>query len=185
MRQLAKFVCYPAAALLLAVSAAGAARAEPVKIVAIGSSNTNGVGVGAANAWPAQLERMLKNKGHDVAMTVSAINGETTNALLARAPGAIPPGTKVVIYQLSRDNDQKAGAADTTDQNAARMEGIIKARGAKGVRVGFLKLLGPTGGGNPNYQADGHHLTAASHQRLAARLMPMVIKAMGKEEKKG
>jgi hypothetical protein len=125
---------------------------------------------------------MLKSKGYDVAMTVSAVNGEVTNALLARAPGAITPGTQVVIYQLSRDNDQKAGAADTTEQNAARMEGIIKSRGAKGVRVSFLKLLGPTGGGNPNYQADGHHLTAASHQRLAASLLPKVTKAIGEKK---
>lgn len=182
MVRLGKFAFNVASVSMLLAVLAGAARAEPVKILAIGASNVTGRGVGASNAWPAYLDQMLKKKGYDVAMAVSAFDGETSSTTLARAPGAITPGTKVVLYLLSRDNDSKAGA-DMTDQNAARMEAIIKSRGAKGIRVNFRNFLGPIGGGNPNYQADGHHLTAASHQRLAARLLPQVIKAIG--EKKG
>lgn len=180
--QRSRIIALHTAAVLWLGALLAPALAEPVKILAIGASNVTGRGVGASNAWPAYLEQMLKKKGYDVAMTVSAFDGETSSTTVARASGAIQPGTKVVLYLLSRDNDSKAGA-DMTDQNAARMEGIIKARGAKGIRVNFRTFLGPIGSGNPNYQADGHHLTAASHQRLAARLLPTVVKAIG--EKKG
>ena len=183
MVRLSKFVLHVASAAMLLAVLAGTARAEPVKILAIGASNVTGRGVGAANAWPAHLDQMLKKKGYDIALTVSAFDGETSSTTVSRAPGAIQPGTKIVLYLLSRDNDAKAGASDTTDQNAARMEGIVRARGAKGIRVNFRDFLGQPAIGNANYQADGHHLTAASHQRLAARLLPMVIKAVG--EKKG
>src|SRR5258708_3222396 len=100
MTQFGKLVLRGATVSMLAPVWAGGGGAEPVKIVAIGSSNTNGVGVGASNAWPAHLQQMLKKKGYDITMSVSAINGETTNATVGRAPGAIPPGTKIVIYQL-------------------------------------------------------------------------------------
>src|SRR5258706_15160244 len=58
MAQFGKLVLRVATVSLLAAVWAGAARAEPVKIGAIGSSNTNGVGVGAAKAWPAHLRQV-------------------------------------------------------------------------------------------------------------------------------
>ena len=109
MVRLSKFAFHGASAAMLLAVLAGTARAEPVKILAIGASNVTGRGVGAANAWPAHLDQMLKKKGYDVALTVSAFDGETSSTTVSRAPGAIQPGTKIVLYLLSRDNDAKAG----------------------------------------------------------------------------
>jgi acyl-CoA thioesterase I len=40
--------------------------AQPIGIVAVGDSNTAGFGVGRDQAFPAQLERMLRAAGQDV-----------------------------------------------------------------------------------------------------------------------
>ena len=40
-------------------------QARPLYIVAIGASNTSGLGVGEQNAYPAVLERLLRQKGID------------------------------------------------------------------------------------------------------------------------
>lgn len=175
-------IAIPVAAALWLGACFAPAQAEPVKILAFGASNTNGKGVGSASAWPAHLGQMLKKKGHDIALSVSAVDGEISSSAVARIQGAIAPGTKVVVYQVSRSNDARAGAS-ATDANAAKIEAIIRARGAVPIRADAYAVVGQPSAGNPNYQPDGIHLTAAAHQRLAASLVSRVIKAIG--EKKG
>src|SRR5947207_11709680 len=45
------------------------AEASPLRVVAIGASNTSGWGVGAQSSYPAQLERLLRAKGIDAQVT--------------------------------------------------------------------------------------------------------------------
>src|SRR3974390_3285553 len=78
-------------ALLCASSAANA------QVVALGASNTAGKGVSSQDAYPAQLEAMLKAKGYAVSVINSGINGDTTPGMLARLDSAVPKGTRVVI----------------------------------------------------------------------------------------
>jgi acyl-CoA thioesterase-1 len=161
---------------------AGAAEAKTIKVFALGASNTNGKGVSSSEAWPAQLERMLRAKGYDVSMSVSAINGDTSEGVLRRA-GSIPEGTQVVAFDTGGDNDRLRGRSEgqinaTKDQ----IVGAIRARGAVAIQAPYMRIIGPQRSGGAGYQEDGIHLTAASHARVAAYLMPKVIAAAGKEK---
>ena len=49
--------------------AAAPLQARALNIVAIGASNTTGFGVGEQNAYPAVLERLLRQKGIDAHVT--------------------------------------------------------------------------------------------------------------------
>ena len=53
-------------------------QAETARILAVGASNTSGYAVGASNAWPAILERMLRAKGYDVAVINAGVTAETS-----------------------------------------------------------------------------------------------------------
>ena len=53
-------------ALISALLFAPQILAQPIGIVALGDSNTAGFGVGRDQAFPAQLERMLRAAGHNV-----------------------------------------------------------------------------------------------------------------------
>jgi lysophospholipase L1-like esterase len=60
----------PAIALVILIFA-GMAEAATIKILALGASNTNGKGVSTSDAWPAQLESMLRAKGYDATVKVN------------------------------------------------------------------------------------------------------------------
>src|SRR5665213_3194836 len=102
---------------------APAARAEPIRIVALGASNTTGYGVGAQQAWPAQLEGMLRAKGYDVTITVNAVNGATSADILSRTAAAVTPGTRVVVYESGLPNDKRKGIPEA--QSRANIAGIV------------------------------------------------------------
>jgi lysophospholipase L1-like esterase len=67
------------------------------QIVAFGASNVAGAGVQPQQAWPAQLEKLLKAQGYDVHIINAGISGDTTADMLNRLDNAIPNGTKIVI----------------------------------------------------------------------------------------
>jgi acyl-CoA thioesterase-1 len=155
----------------------GAASAKTIKVFALGASNTNGKGVGSDEAWPAQLERMLRAKGYEVTVKVNAINGDTSAGVLSRA-SSIPEGTQVVVFDTGGDNDRLRGfAPGETASNRARIQGAIRAHHAVPIQAPYKTLIGPQRSGGAGYQADGIHLTARSHARIAAYLLPKVIAA--------
>jgi acyl-CoA thioesterase I len=73
--------------------------AQPIGIVALGDSNTAGFGVGRDQAFPAQLERMLRAAGHDIQVWNAGVSGDTFDRMLARLDRYVPDGMKIVILQ--------------------------------------------------------------------------------------
>ncbi len=148
-----------------------AARAESIRIVALGASNTAGKGVSSSQAWPAQLAGMLRAKGYDVSMTVEGVMGDTSAGIASRT-GSIPAGTRVVLYDTGSSNDRKRGVSGgQREANVGQIGSGIRAHGAAAIQVSYEGL--------PR-QLDGIHLTPAGHAQLAARLVPRVIAAIGK-----
>src|SRR6195256_6691474 len=88
------WLCLPATFGLLYFSAAQAAT-----VVALGASNTFGKGVSRAQAYPAQLEALLRAKGLNAHVVNAGINGDTTGGMLARLDRVVPKGTRVFILQ--------------------------------------------------------------------------------------
>src|SRR5271166_6037755 len=72
------------------VLAAMPLQARPLSIVAIGASNT--FGVGEQNAYPAVLERLLRQKGIDAHVTNAGEAGDVTTGMRNRLDAAVPKG---------------------------------------------------------------------------------------------
>jgi acyl-CoA thioesterase-1 len=158
-------------------------QAQPIKIVAIGASNTAGSAVGVSNAYPAVLQRMLRAKGYDVTIENKGVYADTSAGILSRVDSAITPGTKIVIFDAGGGNDKDTGAAAQTAGNKARIEQRIRAHGATPIFAGVASLLG-TQQTNPSAYIPGdkhYHVTAQSQARVAAILMPKVIAVIGKK----
>jgi acyl-CoA thioesterase-1 len=170
----------------LTLSSLPQARAEPVHIVAIGASNTSGQAVGASNAYPAIVERMLRAKGYDVTVTNRGVTGDTSARILARVDSAVPTGTKVVLFDTGGGNDRDAGKSGDNAANKAAIMQHIRAKGATPIFAGVAANLG-TQKSNPSAYITGdrhYHITAQSQARLAAILLPKVIAALGKKNNK-
>jgi acyl-CoA thioesterase-1 len=160
------------------VLAAGPAHAKEIRVYALGASNTNGKGVARSQAWPAQLERMLRAKGYDATVTVNAINGDTSEGVLRRT-SAIPEGTQVVVFDTGGDNDRLRGRSDSQiNATRAHIVAAIRTHHAVPIQAPYKRLIGPMRSGGSGYQPDGHLLTARSHARIAAYLVPKVIAAV-------
>jgi len=150
-----------------ALAVAGAAHAATV--VALGASNTFGKGVARNQAYPAQLEALLRARGLNVRVVNAGINGDTTGGMLARLDHVVPKGTSVVILQPG-GNDRRKLAPDQTSDIQSRLS-------AMGVKVVML----PNGmlHGLP-HQPDGQHLTPEGYHLLAEQLVGQVAAALGR-----
>ena len=150
-----------------ALAVAGAAHAATV--VALGASNPFGKGVARNQAYPAQLEALLRARGLNVHVVNAGINGDTTGGMLARLDHVVPKGTSVVILQPG-GNDRRKLAPDQTSDIQSRLS-------AMGVKVVML----PNGmlHGLP-HQPDGQHLTPEGYHLLAEQLVGQVAAALGR-----
>ena len=125
-------------ALILAASVATAAQ-----IVALGASNTEGMGRGRhadgvprEQAYPAQLERMLNSSGCRVQVVNAGVAGDTTSGMLARLPGLLE-NTKGLILQPG-GNDARRGQGENVQAN---IEAIQKITAQHGIKVIILDHL--------------------------------------------
>src|ERR1700687_4070721 len=96
-----------------------AASADAATVVALGASNTYGKGVARNQAFPAQLEAILRAKGLDCRVINAGINGDTTEGMLRRMDRAVPNGTNAVILQPG-GNDGRKGSPDRTGEIQSR-----------------------------------------------------------------
>jgi acyl-CoA thioesterase-1 len=153
--------------------AGAAAVAAPIHIVVLGASNTYGKGVARSGAFPAQLQALLKARGHDVRVSNAGINGDTTAGMLRRLSAAVPAGTQLVILQPG-NNDRRKGVGEERAGNISTIVSTLQARGIKVIVV--ERMLA---GLSQHLQPDGEHLTAEGFRLAAARILPQVEAALG------
>lgn len=118
----------------------------PIKLVVLGDSLSAGLGLPAADAFPAQLEKALKDKGLNVAVGNAGVSGDTTSGGLDRLDWSVPEGTAGVILELGA-NDALRGTDPKVTRTA--LDDIIKRLTARHVAVLLCGMLSP-----PNYGAD-------------------------------
>lgn len=149
--------------------ALGVGSADAANVVALGASNTYGKGVARGQAYPAQLEAILRAKGLNVRVVNAGINGDTTEGMLQRLDRAVPNGTSAVILQPG-GNDRRKGSPDRT----ADIQSRLSARGIAMIMLpnGMLRGL--------PHQPDGQHLTPEGYHMLAEQLASQVSGAIGR-----
>jgi acyl-CoA thioesterase-1 len=149
----------------------GPLQARPLSIVAIGASNTTGFGVGAENAYPAVLERLLRQKGIDVRVTNAGVNGDVTTGMRNRLDTAVPKGTDIVILQPGGNDLRFFGSKQTRTANIAAMVQRLHTRGIRVI------VYDPDPVPRDFYQWDGIHFNAAAHAKIAATLAAQIAAA--------
>jgi acyl-CoA thioesterase-1 len=133
-----------AGGMLMTASASAQAPADkPIKLVVLGDSLSAGLGVPADAAFPARLQKALRDKGMAVDIVNAGVSGDTTSGGLARLDWSVADGTQAAILELGA-NDALRGidpkiAHDALAQILARLK-------ARGVTVLLCGMLAP-----PNY----------------------------------
>lgn len=154
--------------LFMLVAAGIAADAAPLRIVAIGASNTHGWYVGNQGAFPAQLEALLRAKGIDAHVTNAGVPFDTTWMMLRRLDRDVPKGTDMVILQPGSNDLRFFG---TPQQRAANVAEITRRLQARSIKVIVYDEQLPL----RYYTLDFIHWTREGHAMIAAALLPHVL----------
>jgi acyl-CoA thioesterase I len=160
---------------LLALSTA--ATAAPLRIVAVGASNTHGWYVGNAGAYPARLKALLQARGIEAEMLNAGVPFDTSFAMLARIDQDVPDGTDIAILQPGSNDRRFFGTAEQRAANVAEMERRLKARG---IDVIVFDQEMPT----RYYTLDFIHFTQEGHDYIAAALLPRVVEVVQQRAKR-
>jgi acyl-CoA thioesterase I len=177
--------CFAALFGLLALNAAAAAR--PLHIVAFGDSATSGWLVPPKEAYPAQLQGLLRKKGYDVTVENAGVPGDTTAGALRRFDQAIAPGTDIALVEFGTNDLRQHVSAKQMRANLAEIVRSLRRRGvevlliglgsldladvAKTQQVPYAQWTLPPG----KYRARDHaHYNAQGYAIVIARMLPQV-----------
>jgi acyl-CoA thioesterase-1 len=153
----------PALFLLMLACVSG----SHAQIFALGASSTAGYGVGPSSAFPAQLEDILRARGRPMSVINAGVSGDTTGGMLARLSSAVPAGTRIVILQIAGNDAMRGMSAAAAQANRAEIRKQLHARGIRTIEAdGFVQAALRSG----LRQADGIHMTAEGHRRVAEQL---------------
>jgi acyl-CoA thioesterase-1 len=126
--------------------AAVAAEATPTKLVVLGDSLSAGLGLSASDAFPAKLQKSLKDKGILVEIRNAGVSGDTASGGRDRLDWSVPEGTQGVIIELGA-NDALRGTDPSVTRSA--LSDILTRLKARGIAVLLCGMLAP-----PNYGKD-------------------------------
>lgn len=115
--------------------------ADPIRILALGDSLTAGYGLeNIADAFPAQLEKALKAKGHNVTVLQGGISGDTTSGGRSRLEWSLGEKPDAVIVELGGNDALRAVDPKVTAEN---MAAIVKRIQDAGLPVLIAGMLAP------------------------------------------
>ena len=115
----------------------GHAQGDPIRIVAFGDSLTAGYGLQPGDAFPAQLEKALKAKGHAVEVINAGVSGDTTAAALQRFDWAIPEKVDAAIVALGANDALRGIDPAQSRQNLDKILTELKTRGVAVLLAGM------------------------------------------------
>ena len=183
LRLSAKVVAFVMVGSAFGLAAAGA---EPTYIVALGASGIHGKGVLLSEAFPAQLENMLRADGFNVRVINAGVDGDTTSGMLFRMDSVIPPGTKITIVQPGGNDFRSRKRGLSVEQHLANIEAIVARLRAQQVQVVLCGDHSAEAALARRYDAisiscsdrshllDGEHLDPIGHRIVAERSLPAV-----------
>lgn len=188
----------------------GVLAAAPPVVTMLGDSITAGLGLAAADALPAQLSANLAAMGHPVILRGAAVSGDTTADALARVDFSVQADTRLCLVALGGNDLLQGIEPQRVQANLTVIVRRLKARRiavvltgmrapkaigaayaaefnavfpavakAEGVRLYPFLLDGVAGDPRLN-QKDGIHPNAAGVKVIAARLAPVLVRALVK-----
>ena len=132
--------------LTMAGPALAAGESKPIRMVVLGDSLSAGLGLSASDAFPAKLQKALKDKGINVDITNAGVSGDTASGGRERLDWSIPEGTQAVIVELGA-NDALRGIDPAVTR--AALSDILTRLKARNIAVMLCGMVSP-----PNYGRD-------------------------------
>jgi acyl-CoA thioesterase I len=177
MHQLMTVTLAAALAAGAACSSSAAAGAGPtttaahLSIVALGDSLTSGHGIGRSQAYPALLERTLRDAGLPFRVVNHGVAGDTTAGGVRRLGAALDERPQILIVALGANDGLRGVAIGDVRRN---LEQIIEGAQARGVSVLLCGMEAlPIYGWQ--YTMDFHRLYPELSAKYGVPLVPFLL----------
>lgn len=188
-----------------------AAEGKSLTILAFGDSLVAGFGLGSRDGFTAKLEAALKAKGIEARVVNAGLSGDTSAGGLARLDWALEPKPDFVIVELGANDGLRGLDPAQTRANLDAILTKLKAKGVPALFAGMYAPpnMGPDYGkafntlypelarkhgvafypffldgvaADPSLnQPDGIHPNAKGVDVIVERMLPHVLKLIGKE----
>lgn len=150
---------------------------EPL-VVFLGDSLTAGYGLGGEQAYPALVEKRLKEQGVPVHVLNAGVSGDTTAGGLSRLDWLLSQKPDVVVVGLGGNDGLRGLPLEQADRN---LREIVRRSKAAGARVLLLGMQIP-----PNYGPEYAQGFADMYPRIAREmdvpLVPFLLEGVGGDE---
>jgi len=150
---------------------AGPASAAPVKILALGTSLTQGYGLPPGTEIPAVLQAQLKAKGIDATVINAGVSGDTSAGGLSRLGWSLADHPNAAIVELG-SNDALRGIDPAS--TARNLSAIVAQLTAKHIPVLLLGMQAPKNFG-PEYEAKFNAIYPKLARQYDVLLYPFVL----------
>jgi acyl-CoA thioesterase-1 len=128
------------------IASDGVVTDEAITIIAFGDSLTAGYGVFQTEAYPAQLERALRERGYSVSVINSGVSGETTRGNLERANFIRSQTPDIVILGIGGNDALRTLPLEETEKNMRATVEILQS-GEYPPHVLLLQMQAPINAG--------------------------------------
>ena len=123
--------------MLMTVAGAGPALAAPIKILALGSSLTQGYGLPPGTEFTVQLQAALKKNGIDAVVTNAGVSGDTSAGGLSRLDWSLADHPDAVILELGSNDMLRGIPPAVTEKNLRAILTRLKAAHVKVLLTGM------------------------------------------------
>ncbi len=147
---------------------------SPHTIIAFGDSITAGYGLAPSEAYPAVLERVLRERGHDVRVINAGVSGETTAGGLRRASFIASQQADIVIVALGGNDMLRGTPPSAVEEQLRQLLTILRTGESRILLVGMRasQNLGP------NYVADFDAIYPRLAEEFSVPLVPFLLEGI-------
>jgi acyl-CoA thioesterase-1 len=167
----------PQTAVPVAVNPTPTNAVDAVRIVVLGDSLAAGLGLAASDAFPAVVERLLRDGGQAVEVVNAGVSGDTSAGGLARLDWVLKQRADILVVELGGNDALRGQDLEATESN---LREIVRRGRASGARVLLLGMDVPS-----NYGPDYSGRFAAMYKRIAedegVALVPGFVRQVGSD----
>ncbi|MCE2390097.1 MAG: arylesterase [Proteobacteria bacterium] len=161
--------------LVLLAFPAGAAAAEPIQVVCLGDSLTEGYGVAAEEAYPARVERRLHAEGRTQVRLVNAgISGSTSASGLARLRWQLRADPQILLLALGANDGLRGFDLQVTRRNLSQ---VIRHAQDSGLLVLLAGMKLPPNYG-PDYAREFERMFPSLAEEHSVALIPFLLEGV-------
>ena len=151
--------------------AGGPSASAAPTIVAFGDSLTSGHRLSRADAYPAVIERALRDIGLPFTVVNRGVNGDTTAGGVRRLEAALAGNPHILIVAFGANDGLRGVPVAQVRANLERIVGTAASRGIKVLLVGMEAL--PIYGWQ--YTVDFHHVFPGVAEKYGVPLVPFML----------